>query len=157
MKTANLTKFVGGVAEIEISSITNIVAPEGTIINEESLFRDPLLIDKIDIVEDKSSYDEQVNVENGVSFMRHTIKIALKRGAASSLAASFASKYIDGVVAIVTTMAGERLLVGVSAKFGTEHPLHPIQMGFDTGLTPKEYPLCILTLQCHATESAKTL
>lgn len=151
------TKFVGGVSDIEVTSISNITATEGIIINEESLFRDPSLIYKIDILEDKSSYKEQTNIENGIAYVRHTLNIVLRREVAINFLDDLSSKYIDGVVAIVTTMANERLLVGISERFGLEEPLRLQKTDFNTGISSKEYPTFSLTLQCDDTEYAKNL
>ena len=147
-------KFVGGVAEVRITTIANIDIVEGDITSEASIFRSPLLVETVDILEDRSSYSEVEIVEDGVSMVRHSLKIVLRREAGLRLRSLLSTKYIDGVVAIVGVHASERLLVGYTNKFGVEQPLRVVEGIFETGISPKDYPLYSLTLQCEDTSYA---
>jgi len=151
------TKFIGGVAEVMITPISNVILSSSDITNEEALFRDSSLIETIDILEDRSSYSEEEIVKDGISSVKHSLKIVLRREVGLSLRSQLDTRYINGVVAILTTHAKERLLVGFTPKFGEEQPLRVIGSGFETGLSPKDYPLFSVTLQCEDTSYATNI
>ena len=154
MEAIQSAKFIGGIAEVRITPTSNVNLSVDDANSVEVLFRDPLLIETIELLEDRSSYSEVEIVEDGVSLVRHSLKLVLKRELGLRLRATLSTRYMDGVVAIVTIHARERLLVGFTSKFGIEQPLRVIGGAFETGSSPKDYPLFSLTLQCEDTSYA---
>ncbi|MDR0907563.1 MAG: hypothetical protein LBM63_03000 [Rikenellaceae bacterium] len=102
--------------------------------------------------EDGATYTEQ---SSGMrqKLVKHTLSMEFAVTSEASLALSeLASVAKGGVVAIVTTGAGEKLLVGYSRKFGGRFPLRLESHTCASGTAPADFPVHTIVLACEDTE-----
>ncbi len=90
------------------------------------------------LVEERSSYEEELVSDDGILRVHHTLTLVVPREAAAAMLPLAAGMAADGVTALVTTAAGERLTVGWSERFGFEQPLRLRSFRLATGTRPAD-------------------
>jgi hypothetical protein len=107
--------------------------------------------------EDGCTYNEH-RVGTCHRLVRHTLSMefAATDDARQALA-ELASVADGGLVAIVTTGSGERLLVGYSRRFGNRFPLRVESHTHTSGVTPAEHPTYTIVLVSEDVEPSKLL
>ena len=63
----------------------------------------------------------------------------------------------EGLIATVTAASGERLLIGWSARLGTEQPLRLGSGSNDSGVKPLDGTPIVVTLTCEDADPAPEL
>ncbi len=101
-----------------------------------------------DFREDCAHYSETHSGDGLQILVRHSLVMEFPAGEAARRAAGeLAAKSGEGFVAIVTTAAGERLLAGWSARFGTGYPLRVAKVSSASGSVPADFPAVTVTLE----------
>ncbi len=124
--TRNCTRRNGGIRRIWIADAAEIASVEvsqgvatGVGMTGTAYFA------AYDFEEESASYSEEATLTAGTLAVEHTLTFSLGkvgRDSAEALAELEDSSQ-DGMVAVVETNCGERLLVGYSTQFGTERAL----------------------------------
>lgn len=81
------------------------------------------VLQSITLVEERSSYIEEVISDDGILRVHHTLTLVVPRSEVASLLQIAPALAAEGVTGSVTTSAGERLIVGWSNRFILEQPL----------------------------------
>lgn len=91
--------------------------------------------------EDGASYTEERKDDSGAPMIEHTLEMTLPGGPETRRAvAELSAASAGGLVAIVTTREGERLLAGYSRRFGTAYPLRLAAAVSAAGESPADIP-----------------
>lgn len=93
---------------------------------------------EIRLVEDRSSYTEDILSDDGILRVRHTLTLVVPRETAAAMLPLAAGMVSEGVTALVTTAAGEQLTVGWSERFRSEQPLRLQFLSLGTGTRPAD-------------------
>ena len=113
----------------------------------------------VPLAEGLSSYDEMTDSADGTLRVEHRLTIAVP----PEYVRDFIGRDVqrrwasEGTAAVITTVAGERLVLGWSEHFGTEQPLRLTGMAVSTGTTPREIPAVVLTFRSVDTSPASRL
>ena len=112
---------------------------------EVSLTGTPL---EVELLESRSSFEEQSKVRNGVTRISHKLHLVADRQKASAWLEqdTLERVAIEGVIAVVTLCDSRRLLVGYSALFGDEQPLRLESLISASGDSPHDMPTVTLEL-----------
>jgi len=111
-----------------------------------------------ELIDDGSSYTETLTAAEGLLRVRHTLTLVFDKHQADGW---FDRRWLarcaaDGVVAAIETSAAERLLIGCSARFGTEQALRLESFTFRSGTAPDDRPTATLVLASEDTDRAQT-
>ena len=111
-----------------------------------------------ELIDDRSSYVETLTAEKGLLRVEHRLTLVFDKHQADEW---FDRSWMDrcaveGVVAAITTAAGERLRIGVSTRFATEQALRLERFTFESGEKPVDRPVAILVLTSEDTDRAQT-
>ena len=103
---------------------------------------------EVELLEDKSSYEERVEVSKGQTKVVHTLRLVADRVKAEKwLETEFLERAsLDGVVADVLLADNRRVVVGYSLLFGDEQPLRLESLISTSGSTPHDRPSVTLQL-----------
>lgn len=110
------------------------------------------------LLDDGSSYTEESLGQQGLASVRHTLTLVLGRGEGRDLAGGelLAAWVREGVVALLTTADGERMLAGWSEHFGPEQPLRLVSQTSRTGTDPLDRPTAVWVFASEDTSPAFT-
>ncbi len=145
-------KPIGGVESVALYPADAVVAAlfssEGC---EVEFSADPI---EVVLMEDASTYEEKAQLEHSVATVTHQLSlVAEKNDAERWLTGNFFEQAaLDGLIAVVTLCDGRHLLVGYSAKFENEQPLHLTAITSSSGTTPHDTPTITLQLVSHDTD-----
>ncbi|MBR2031874.1 MAG: hypothetical protein IKA04_06630 [Alistipes sp.] len=150
-------KAVGGVERAALypadAVATALFSSEGC---EVELSGEPI---EVELLEDMSSFEECSDSRSGVTKISHQLNlVADRREAGAWFDEAFVERCsIEGVVAVVSLCDGRRLLVGYSARFGDEQPLHLSSLTFASGSCLHDKPTATLRLVSHDTEFSQEI
>ena len=98
---------------------------------------------------DGSSFDERLEIKNGVRTVTHTLTLLSDRnGAQAWLETDFLSRLrFDGALAVVELNDGRRLLAGMSSRLYDEYPLKLRSATALSGCRPADVPQVKLVLE----------
>ena len=160
MAASTPRKPAGGVAAVTVTPAGNLlraaVAADG---RAEAIFRDATQLTALPLAEQRSSYTELSDTQAGPHRVRHTLKLVVSREAARTLfdPAFRRSAATVGLIATVTAASGERLLIGWSARLGTEQPLRLGSVSNESGVKPLDGTPVVVTLTCEDADPAPEL
>ncbi|MEG1611137.1 MAG: hypothetical protein RRZ83_02755 [Alistipes sp.] len=117
-------------ASIERKPVGGITAAKITPLNGTS--------QPVRLVEQHSSYTEEVLCDEGILRIHHTLILVVPRAEAAALLAFAPVMATDGLSALITTAAGESLTVGWSELFGYEQPLRLTSLIMGSGTHPAD-------------------
>lgn len=108
------------------------------------------------LVEDRSSFEEQLTDDEGLVSVRHRLRLVSDRNFAEHwLDEGFVEECRrDGVVAIATLGDGRMVLVGYSQKFCGEQPLRLKSLTVRSGSKPSDVPTVEMVLESVDTSFA---
>lgn len=111
-----------------------------------------------ELVDDGSTYVETLTAGEGLLRIHHRLTLIFDKHQADGW---FDRQWLercatDGVVAAITTAAGERLRIGCSARFGYEQALRLESFTFASGAAPGDRPTATLVLTSEDTDRAQT-
>lgn len=137
-------KPVGGIREVRLAAARSFGA--------QSVFT------AYELVDDRSSYVETLTAERGLLRVEHRLTLVFDKHQADKW---FDRDWIDrcaadGVVASITTAAGEQLRIGYSDRFAVEQALRFERFTFESGEKPVDRPVAILVLSSEDTDRAQT-
>lgn len=109
---------------------------------------------EVELLEDKSSYEERTEVSNGVTKVVHLLQIVADRDMAKTwFEFDFLERLsIDGAIAVIMLADGRSLLAGYSSLFGDEQPLRLESLSSTSGSTLHDRPSVALQLVSCDTE-----
>ena len=145
-------KAVGGVERVALypadAVATALFSSEGC---EVELSGEPI---EVELLEDMSSFEECSDSRSGVTKILHQLNlVADRREAEVWFDEEFVERCsVEGVVAVISLCDGRQLLVGYSARFGDEQPLHLSSLTFASGSCLHDKPTATLRLVSHDTE-----
>lgn len=107
--------------------------------------------------EGEAEYSEQISVKDGLTMVTHKLVFSLERIDSESgrAIAELIAASKDGLLTIVTTSNGVRLMVGYSRKFGGERPLKLVSGDCSTGRLLGDDTLRTIVLQSEDDAEAK--
>lgn len=137
-------KPVGGIREVRLAAARGF-GPQSTFTAYE-------------LIDDRSSYVETLTAERGLLRVEHRLTLVFDKHQADEW---FDRDWIgrcatDGVIASITTAAGEQLRIGYSDRFAGEQALRLERFTFESGEKPVDRPVAILVLVCEDTDRAQT-
>lgn len=138
---------VGGIASVEISPAHNVSQVEIHSTNSrrrELILRDNSLLKELPLIERGSTYAAEADARNGIISVCHKLTLVVEHSELENIVSLAA----NGIIAIATTRAGERLLIGWSDKFGIKQPLRLCSVEFSTGTKPLNRPLATIVFEC---------
>lgn len=158
----------GGVVRVELARAADFAGTTyDAVLERFTSFPPPEIFKEYVFREDRARYAEQIAREGAQPLVRHTLTMELPAGsdahrrAANELSGrsgpGSVSISASGIVAIVTTAAGERLLVGWSRRFGAEYPLRVAGSIAALGATPADFPVLEITLASEDADPALAL
>ena len=145
-------KAIGGVERAALypadAVATALFSSEGC---EVELSGEPI---EVELLEDMSSFEESSDSRSGVTKISHQLNlVADRREAEVWFDEGFVERCsVEGVVAVISLCDGRQLLVGYSARFGDEQPLHLSSLTFASGSCLHDKPTATLRLVSHDTE-----
>lgn len=160
MSASQPRKPAGGITAAAITPAGNLLreatAADG---RAEAAFRDATLLTELPLAEQRSSYTEQSDTQAGPQRVRHTLRLVVSREAARALLTpAFLRRAVtEGLIATVTAASGERLLVGWSARLGTEQPLRLSSVSNQSGVKPLDGTPVELTFTSEDADPAAEL
>ncbi|MDR0511285.1 MAG: hypothetical protein LBH06_09365 [Rikenellaceae bacterium] len=100
-----------------------------------------------ELPEDQGLLSETATLRDGVFTVEHRLTIAVEGlGVQESMAISALAARCEGIVALLETNSGERLLAGYSPELGTESALRLAEVNGASGAAPLDTPIRTLTL-----------
>lgn len=126
-------KPVGGVVAVRISAVGATAQPD------------------LPLVEGRSSYVEELVSDNGIPRVHHTLLLVVSRETAREFLPFAARMAAEGASAVVTTAAGEQLVVGWTEALGWEHPLRLTALDLGAGAKPADGNEATLRFECDDT------
>lgn len=126
-------KPVGGVVAVRLSPVGSAQQPE------------------LPLVEERSSYVEELVADDGILRVHHTLQLVVSRETARSFLPFAARMAAEGGSAVVTTAAGEQLVVGWTEDLGWEHPLRLTALDLGSGTKPADGNEATLRFECDDT------
>ena len=110
----------------------------------------------VELVDDSSKYEELFMAKEGLVSVEHTLTLCSDRNLSEGWRDKEFLRHAaaEGVVAHITLLTGERLMVGWSPHFGFEQALRLRSLTFHSGSRPAEQPKVVLTLASRDTTSA---
>ena len=160
MTASTPRKPAGGITAAAITPAGNLLrAALGADGRAEAVFRDGTLLTRLPLAEQRSSYTELSDTQAGPHRVRHTLKLVVSREAARTLfdPAFRRTAATEGLIATVTAASGERLLIGWSARLGTEQPLRLGSVSNESGVKPLDGTPVVVTLTCEDADPAPEL
>ncbi len=147
MALPDFYKPAGGVVAAELFAVRGLASPEE--MTEGHGVAVPLM-------DDGSSYDEELSAPDGQVSVRHTLALCSDRKLAAEW---FDSRFLrlcaaEGVAAVVKMASGERIVAGWCPRFGFEQALRLQSLRFLSGERPADSPRVKLILECRDTRSA---
>lgn len=151
----------GGIRTIEIIEASDLSSL--TYDDEQGVFTDMAInqgssFATYAFLEDGAQYQESVTLRDGVLVVEHQLSFSLGRidsASNASVDALVAASY-NGVVAVVTTNAGEKFVVGYSLEFGTERPLRVKSAQADSAAKLSDGMKQEIVLSCYDVAKAKS-
>ena len=154
MTASTPRKPAGGITAAAITPAGNLLrAALGADGRAEAVFRDGTLLTRLPLAEQRSSYTELSDTQAGPHRVRHTLKLVVSREAARTLF----DPAFRRTAATVTAASGERLLIGWSARLGTEQPLRLGSVSNESGVKPLDGTPVVVTLTCEDADPAPEL
>ena len=140
-------------------NIANAEFDAATTLCKRVVFEDSDSVMTCSLLEDASSFKERYHFDGGAIAVQHKLTLVADRNmAAVWLESSFHHECMrKGVCAVVTMNDGRQLLVGISARFGTEQPLRPIEIISSSGSRLSDVPTITFTLESYDTSPAALL
>lgn len=104
-------------------------------------------------------YREQISMATGMKVVVHQIEFSLSRMGDTTrrVVEELCSASLGGLIAVVETSVGERLLVGYSPKFGFERALKVVGGSATTGSCFDDDTLEYVVLRSDDTDKARTI
>ena len=147
MTASTPRKPAGGITAAAITPAGNLLrAALGADGRAEAVFRDGTLLTRLPLAEQRSSYAERLDTVGCREAARTLFDPAFRRTAAT-----------EGLIATVTAASGERLLIGWSARLGTEQPLRLGSVSNESGVKPLDGTPVVVTLTCEDADPAPEL
>lgn len=140
-------KPVGGVVAAELFFARDLASPQDM---------EPGCGVSVPLVDDGSSYAEDVAADRGQVSVAHTLTLCSDRNLAPLW---FDRRFLrlcaaEGVAAAVTLATGERIVAGWCRHLGFEQALRLQTLRFRSGERPNDPPRVTLTLACRDVSSA---
>lgn len=140
-------KPVGGVAHAELFAVHSLGGVEDIVSGQGVA---------VPLMDDGSHYDEHIEASGLPVSVEHTLTLCSDRNLSEGWRDKEFLRHAaaEGVVAHITLLTGERLMVGWSPHFGFEQALRLRSLTFHSGSRPAEQPKVVLTLASRDTTSA---
>lgn len=108
------------------------------------------------ILEDRSSYREELLCENGIPRVRHILTLVCDPEEIRSQTEALRKVSIaeEGIAARIGTTSGTTLLAGWSERFGKEQPLRLQEKRLDTSEKPLSRPMLTLVFKSEDTSAS---
>lgn len=147
----------GGISRLWLAkaeSVESVVVASGRC--EKVILSDGAAFAEYEIFERQGLYSEKAGYKNGLVKLTHRLSFAVpfSEAAGGSVAEILATASDQGVVALLLTAAGEKLLVGYSVEFGAGFPLKLDSAESGTGKDQKAIPATSIVLKCESVSPA---
>ncbi len=155
-------KPVGGIRSVVLLSAANVAqaafAEGGTICTSLEFVDDEALVE-CPLLEDASSFEEEITPDGGAVAVRHRVTLVADREEFNVwLAPKLSSESIgDGLCALVTLNSGCRLLLGYSERFEAQQPLRIISIKTESGSRPLDVPKVVMVLENFDTATSAVI
>ena len=143
-------KPAGGVRAVLIASAERFIATFSDDGTKCSTDDGPETMIACPLIDDRSSFDERLEIRGGVKTVTHTLKLVADRDAAGRW---FHPSFIHllrhtGVVARIEMGDGRHLIAGTSANIPCGHPLKLRSIEALSGCSNADRPTAVMVLQC---------
>ncbi len=140
-------------------NIANVEFGADAVTYKRMVFVDTDSVMTCSLLEDASSYEERYMFDGGAVAVQHKLTLVADRNmAAAWLASDFHRDSVRrGLCAVVTMNDSRQLLIGCSARFGTEQPLWPVEIISSSGCRLSDVPTITFVLESYDTSTAAIL